>query len=83
MAKQKQQITWQEYLELKAIAEKVLSKDMRSANHFKATYVPYYEGETEMLYRQFVNEAHRKFNDTMDCLQELLLGVYDPDKRTR
>ena len=71
----KQQITWKEYLEYKAIAEKILSKDMRSANHFKATYVPYYEGETEMLYRQFVNEAH--------CLQELLLGVYDPDKRIR
>lgn len=78
MAKAKQQITWQEYLEYKALAEKVLSKDMRSANHFKATYVPYYEGETEVLYRQYVNEAHNKFNHTMDCLQELLLGVYQP-----
>ena len=74
------QISQKEYLEYKKLAEKVYSQKVRSLKRWYDTYEEYYIGERDLLYRQYLTEVHREFNDTMDALQQMLLGVYEVKK---
>ena len=74
------QITQKEYLEYKKLAEKVCSQKVRSLKKWYDAYEEYYIGERDLLYRQYLTEVHREFNDTMDALQQMLLGVYEVKK---
>ena len=67
-------ISMEEYKEYKEKAIKVRDREVRSIENWARDYVPYYEGETEVLRKQYLTEIHNAFNRTMALLQAMLLG---------
>ena len=72
------QIDQATYLMYKRMAEKVRDGKVHGLNIWRRDYVEYYEGEAEQIYRESLNAIHEEFNKTMDNLQLMLLGIYEP-----
>lgn len=67
-------ISMEEYKAYKEQAIKVRDREVRAIENWAKDYIPYYEGETEILRKQYLTEVHNAFNKAMDMLQAMLLG---------
>ncbi len=70
-------INQKDYVYYKGLAQKVYSQKVRALKKWYDSYEEYYEGERELLYRQYMTAIHEEFNKTMDNLQLMLLGIYE------
>lgn len=70
-------INQKDYQYYKSLAQKVYSQKVRALKRWYDTYEEYYTGERELLYKQYLTAIHKEFNDTMDNLQLMLLGIYE------
>lgn len=71
-------INQKDYIYYKTLAQKVYSQKVHSLKRWYDTYEEYYTGEREMLYKQYLTAIHKEFNETMDKLQLMLMGIYEP-----
>lgn len=71
-------LSQKDYIYYKGLAEKVYSQKVRALKKWYDSYEEYYDGERELLYRQYLTAVHEEFNKTMDGLQLMLMGIYEP-----
>ena len=68
-------ISQEEYVRYKHLADKVMSQKTRALTTWYNKYEEYYDGERELLMRQYRTELHQWYNGVLDKLQAMLIGV--------